>query len=296
MLYIIGGIFIWKNYLTLGEIIAFITFSQYLFQPISVLLQFKATIAETLPAFRSFLHFLKMEEENIYGSVNVKKVNSIEFRDVTFSYGNELILNRISFTIHKGEKVIITGKNGSGKSSILALLLRYYEPDSGQILINDIDISRIPIDKYRMLFSCVSQDVFLFNDTIKNNVFMDIEQGCEMNKHKQLLSFIDKFEEKEDKIVGKNGIYLSGGEKQRIAFARCISKNAEILLADEVTSNCDVACKKEIQDILENSKFNIIFLITHDRHIFSDFQKIIVIENGRIIAIGTYEEVNKFLN
>lgn len=295
LLYVICGIYIWKNNMTLGEMVAFITFSHYLIQPVSILLRIKATYAEILPAFRSYLSFLKMEEENTFGDEKIQEINSIEFRNVFFSYEKENILNGISFIINKGEKVIIAGKNGAGKSSILSLLLRYYEPDAGQILINNIDITRIPIDEYRNLFSCVSQDVFLFNDTIENNICMGDENVGKIFNQNNLLGFLDKFEEKEKKIVGKNGIYLSGGEKQRIAFARCINKNAEILLADEVTANCDIVSKNVIKNILDTSKFKIVILVTHDNNMYDRFPRVIMIENGSIASNGTYEKENDLL-
>ena len=153
--------------------IAFISFSQYLFQPIAILMDLNAIIAEITPALKSFLKFNDMEEENFEGKRTVNEINSIEFRDVYFSYDKQSVFKGLNFTLKKGERTVLMGKNGAGKSSIFSLLIRYYEPDSGQILVNGIDISDIPIDKYRELFSCISQEVFLFNDTIKNNVFIN---------------------------------------------------------------------------------------------------------------------------
>lgn len=290
LLYIIAGVLIWKNQLTLGEMIAFISFSQYLFQPIAILMDLNAIIAEITPALKSFLKFNDMEEENFEGKRTVNEINSIEFRDVYFSYDKQSVFKGLNFTLKKGERTVLMGKNGAGKSSIFSLLLRYYEPDSGQILVNGIDISDIPIDKYRELFSCISQEVFLFNDTIKNNVFINNnDQQFEMQN--KLLRFKDKFREKENKIVGKNGIYLSGGERQRIAFARCLNKKSEILLADEVTSNCDNDSKKLIEKILNESKFKIVLLITHDKQMCSLFEKIILLDEGEIIYQGNNENI-----
>mgnify|MGYP003032317678 FL=1 len=270
--------------------IAFISFSQYLFQPIAILMDLNAIIAEITPALKSFLKFNDMEEENFEGKRTVNEINSIEFRDVYFSYDKQSVFKGLNFTLKKGERTVLMGKNGAGKSSIFSLLLRYYEPDSGQILVNGIDISDIPIDKYRELFSCISQEVFLFNDTIKNNVFINNnEQQFEMQN--KLLRFKDKFREKENKIVGKNGIYLSGGERQRIAFARCLNKKSEILLADEVTSNCDNDSKKLIEKILNESKFKIVLLITHDKQMCSLFEKIILLDEGEIIYQGNNENI-----
>ncbi|WP_246566664.1 ABC transporter ATP-binding protein [Tissierella simiarum] len=240
------------------------------------------------------------EEEEPESTVPfMPKNKDVCFEDVWFSYvENEPVLTGVSFTAENEELTAIVGDSGSGKSTILNLISKYYKPQSGKICIGGIPITEIASEKVLELISMVDQDVFLFNDTIKNNIryarpsATDIEiiQACKLANCD---AFIRKLEKGYDTPIGENGSQLSGGERQRLSIARAILKNSPILLLDEATASLDIenelAVKDAIRNLLKEKKT--VIMIAHTLSIVQNANKIVVVSNGRIIEQGPHEEL-----
>ncbi len=174
LIYAIGAYILMKGEITLGSILAFVTYSNYITYPISSILDIQHMILGILPSTQRFFDFMLLEEEGQNGYLlKGEEIESINFNNISFKYVNEYILRNVNFCIKKNEKVAIVGKNGSGKSTLLNLLLRNYENFSGRLYINKQNITNMQIDEYRKLFSVVEQDVYLFNDTLKYNIVLE---------------------------------------------------------------------------------------------------------------------------
>lgn len=300
ILYILGGILIVNGSLTIGGVFAFLSYSSYVTGPISSILNIRYFFSKIFPSAKRLFSFLDMEEEvNPENGREVEKENQmIQFRNVSFSYEeNREVLKDISFTFSKGEKIAIIGANGSGKTTILNLLLRFIEPTKGEIYIGDKNINQISIDKYRSLFSVVSQEPYLFHDTIMNNINLDgsadeekVERACRQSGANE---FIDKLPKKENSKIGKNGARLSGGEKQKLAVARAIVKDSPIVILDEATSGYDVESDSYLHDVILNElKDKSVIMITHRYDNLEGMDIIYRLSGGRLAKVNKSE--NRF--
>jgi ABC-type multidrug transport system fused ATPase/permease subunit len=210
------------------------------------------------------------EELNTKNNITVgEDIQDISFRKVGFSYeGGTTVLNNISFHVNTGEKVAIIGANGSGKTTIVNLLLRFLEPTNGEIMINGQAVDRFDIGSYRSLFAVVSQEPYLFYDTIYNNINLaelaNMEEVEKASKQSGASEFIHRMLEREGSKIGKNGAKLSGGEKQKLAVARAIVKDAPIIILDEATSGYDVESDTYLHEVLlRDFGHKTVILITH---------------------------------
>ena len=298
VLYVFAGVLIINDNLTLGTFVAFTTYATSFFYPVDIIANIKMYLAEIMPSVESYQSYMELKEEVDQGTefINKEKVE-IEFRDVDFNYvDNETTLRGINFKIKSGEKVAFIGKNGSGKSTIANLLLRYYKPMNGEIIFNGMPIENIELGNYRNQFAVMNQTVFLFNETIMDNITMyDKNRKMQLtNDEEKLLDFVNEYPEKFHTMVGLNGSNLSGGEKQRIALARTLNKRARILLLDEATSNCDNKTENIMKNILRNSSDDIVICITHNLSQIEDFDRIYLLDQGQIVREGSYKEVCDF--
>lgn len=295
--YIVAAIQIWNGKLSIGAFIAFIQYAGYLFAPIDVIAGLKVVLGNVLPSVKSYNDFMTLEEENfVAGKQEVMIPQAINFNNITFAYEKQIILRNFSLTLHRGEKTAIVGLNGSGKSTLINLLLRYYTPQKGEILFDEENIERYSLEKYRQCFSIMGQNVFLFNASIENNINMFQEKSIDVKKeYRDILSYVEQLPENYQTIVGFDGAKLSGGEKQRVALVRSLSKKADILILDEATSNCDVEMEHMFKTVLENDVHGYVLCITHNYEIIKAFDRIVVLDAGNIILDGTYEEVSPYL-
>ncbi|MCP4152532.1 MAG: ABC transporter ATP-binding protein [bacterium] len=223
---------------------------------------------------------------------------AVEFQDVTFSYQAEVpVINTVNFTAESNEMIALVGASGSGKSTLISLLLRFYEPESGKILIDGNDILSIKLRSLRDSISLVTQDVFLFNDTVENNIaygsknysLRDIEKAAEIAR---AADFIEKLPNKYNTVVGERGIFLSTGQRQRLSIARAILKKPAILIFDEATSSLDSESESLIQEAMtEVMKNRTTFVIAHRLSTIIEADKILVIENGDIKESGNHKEL-----
>ena len=232
--------------------------------------------------------------------IQLKSFNKhIEFKNLSFEYEESegLVLSNINFKINKGEVVAIVGPSGAGKSTIADLIPRFYDPKDGEILIDQENIKKLSLASLRKNMGIVTQDVILFNDTIKNNIAYaqpkatteSIINAC---KAANALEFIEEIPEGFEAIIGERGVKLSGGQKQRIAIARALLKNPPILILDEATSSLDTESEKKVQTAIEALlKDRTALIIAHRLSTVQTANKIITIEKGRVSEIGTHDEL-----
>ena len=232
--------------------------------------------------------------------VQMKSFNKhIEFKNLSFEYEESegLVLSNINFKINKGEVVAIVGPSGAGKSTIADLIPRFYDPKDGEILIDQENIKKLSLASLRKNMGIVTQDVILFNDTIKNNIAYaqpkaTMESIINACKAANALEFIEEIPEGFDAIIGERGVKLSGGQKQRIAIARALLKNPPILILDEATSSLDTESEKKVQTAIEALlKDRTALIIAHRLSTVQNANKIITIEKGKISEIGTHDEL-----
>ena len=241
-----------------------------------------------------------MEKEKFGDKKKEKLKGNIEFKNVSFSYNNnDMILENLSFKINENETVAIVGKTGSGKSTILSLIDKLYEINSGKITIDNIDINDFDKDSLRNNISIITQSPYIFNFTIKENLSLvkpdmtktEMINACSLaSLHEFIVSLPNGY----DTILGEDGINLSGGQRQRLAIARALLKDTEIILFDEATSALDNTTQKEIMEAINNMKGKYtIIIVAHRLSTIKNSDRIIFIENGKVKSEGTHEQLIK---
>jgi subfamily B ATP-binding cassette protein MsbA len=223
--------------------------------------------------------------------------DGIRFEDVTFSYGDENVLNHLNFILKKGSHIAICGLSGSGKSTLVDLLMRFYDPAQGRILFDEKDIKTLKILDLRKMFGMVNQETILFNDTVYNNIVLGLENIEEQDvieaaKIANAYDFISKLENGFHTNIGDRGAKLSGGQKQRISIARAILRNPAILILDEATSAWDAESERAVQTALDNVlKNRTSIVIAHRLSTVANADEIIVLDKGNIAEQGTHQEL-----
>ncbi len=289
------------NNLTAGEFTAFATALLMLLNPIRKLTALNEHLQVGYSAALSIFEVIDETKESDQGKISRKKITgNLRFEDITFTYPNSknLTLSKVNINIKAGEKVALVGKSGGGKSTIMNLIPRFYSCNSGKITLDEIDIKNYKLANLRDHIALVSQDIVLFNDSVRNN----IAYGKKYNE-KQLkaaakaanaLEFIENLEQKFDHIIGDKGVKLSGGQKQRIAIARAILKNSPILLLDEATSALDSESEKLVQKALDNlMKNRTSIIIAHRLSTVINADKIFVVHAGKIVEEGKHSDLIK---
>ena len=301
VIYIGGKQYIDGEIASIGIIAEFILYVNMLTWPVAVV-GWVTSIVQRAEASQKRINQFLQEEPNIVSTVKEETPikGKIEFKNVTFTYEDTNItaLNNISFTINKGETVAILGKTGSGKSTILDLIARLYDIDSGQILIDDIPIKELNLQSLRQSIGAVPQDAFLFSDTIKNNIKFGKENSTDEEiiavakkavVHENIMGFNKQYET----ILGERGITLSGGQKQRVSIARALLKDPQIYLFDDCLSAVDTETEEEILNQLKKeSKNKTTLIVSHRVSSAKNADKIIVLEDGKLMQEGTHEELN----
>jgi ATP-binding cassette subfamily B protein len=288
LIYVVGANMVFNMQLSVGNVFAFITYSAYVTGPISAILNIGYLLSGIIPSTKRYYEFMELAEENDNAdAVIFPQCGDVELKNISFSYDKKkMVLKDVSLLIPKGSKVAFIGKNGSGKSTIIDLLLRMYEPTEGSLLLSGNNIWDMPLGKYRNMFSVVSQEIYLFNDTIRNNICLyrqvedkkifDICESCGLG------DFITKVSL--DYCVGQNGTKISGGQKQKIALARALLHDRPIVIFDEATSSTDEYSEQQINSLL-HTKFidKTVIVVTHRTNILNEMDQIVELEDGRIV-------------
>ena len=286
-----------KGSMSVGDFSGFITAMVLLMTPLKRLTNVNAMIQRGIAAASSIFSLLDEGNELDLGTKDAGRLNgSVSFKDVTFAYGKDKeTLKDINTKINAGQTIAIVGKSGSGKSTIVNLIPRFYDVGSGSIEIDDVPIESYTIKSLRSNISLVTQEVTLFNDTIESNIVygghsnQDISDAIQAS---HIDEFIDELPEGLQTKVGDQGILLSGGQRQRIAIARALLKDAPILILDEATSALDSESEKFIQKAFDRLMENrTTFVIAHRLSTIENADKILVLSNGKIVEEGTHEEL-----
>lgn len=292
-----GGYSVISGEMTTGSLISFIVAFLLLYTPIKTMGRAFADVNKALAAADRIFEILDVDQEVLEkeNPVELTNINNIVFDKVGFSYGKTQLFKEINLKIEVGEVLAIVGPSGSGKSTLVNLIPRFYDVTSGSITIDDNNIKDLSIKSLRDKISIVSQDTFLFDGNIKDNIAIGRfnateEEIMEVAKLAYVDNFVKELPDKYNTRVGERGVMLSGGEKQRISIARALLKNAPILILDEATSALDNESEAVVQQALSNLiKDRTVFIIAHRLSTIKNASRIIVIDNGHIVEEGTHE-------
>ncbi len=282
-----------------GDLVAFFTALSMLAQPVREVVSQSGPIQQGVAAAQSLFEILDQPAEPETGDYRPGRVRgAVEYRDVSFAYGTdkEAALRGVSFTVPAGSQLAIVGRSGSGKSTLVNLLPRFYELGSGAILIDGRDVRDYELKALREQISVVSQEVTLFDDTIRNNIAFGREVSEQALQRAaeaaHVLEFATALPQGLDTMVGDRGVLLSGGQRQRIAIARALLKDAPILILDEATSALDTEAERHIQSALAQLvRDRTTFVIAHRLSTVEQADRILVLDAGRVVESGTHAEL-----
>lgn len=295
----VGTKMVINEVLTVGTLMTFYSIVTYLLDPVKNLCQLQPQLQTAIVAADRLNDILELEKEKNEDIVEAKEElfnNKIEFKDVNFRYGNrDLVLNKINFQISYGDKIAIIGESGCGKTTLAKLLISFYNVESGEILFDGININKFSKEKLRKKIAYISQEIFLFSDSVRNNLLFGNKDVSEEEMIKVCkMSLVDDFVQKlpfgYDTVIQEGGDSLSGGQKQRLAIARAILRKPDILIIDEATSNLDSITEQSIKSTFDKLDITCI-IIAHRLNTIKDCKKILVMDNGSIIESGTHDEL-----
>ena len=294
----VGSMQVINGKLTLGEMMVFNTLLGYFTEPVKNLIGLQPTIQTAMVSADRLGEVIDLDieqkDERIIPN-NLK--GDIEIKNLDFRYGTrEQILKNINIKIKKGEKIALVGESGSGKTTLAKLFLKFFDFEKGEININDFNIKDIDITFLREKISYISQDIFLFNNTIKENLILNetikMEEVIEMAKKINAYDFINQLPQRFNYVIEENGANLSMGQKQRLSILRALLKKPDILIMDEATSNLDTITENIIQNTLNNLDMEMtIIIIAHRLSTIRMCDRIYVLDKGEIIESGTHEEL-----
>ena len=296
-----GGYFIMNNTMTYGEFVSFTLFLGFMIAPIVQMSNIGSQLTEAFAGLDRTQELMNLPEENDPENRNIvlgKIEGNLSFKNVSFAYNDKVnVLHDISFEASKGNVIAMVGSSGSGKSTIAGLVTAFLNPNSGQVLIDGVDLSKVDLRSYRNQLGVVLQDDFLYEGTIRENILFprpdatqkeleEAVQGAYVNE------FTDRFEKGIDTLIGERGVKLSGGQRQRISIARALLAKPKIVILDEATSNLDTQSEAFIQKSLSLlMKDRTTFVIAHRLSTIQKADQILVIENGDIVERGKHKEL-----
>ena len=288
--------------MTAGDFLAYFTAMGMLVKPAKTLININKPLQQALIAGVSVFNLIDEESESNLGSKKMSRATGdIHFENVSFSYSNNKpSLKNVTLSIKQGETIALVGSTGSGKTTLVNLLTRFYNPTDGKIYIANEDISNFDLKSFRSNFSFVDQNVRLFNDTISGNIAFGQKDKMPMDSIvnaaniSNSIEFIEKLDNKFDSDIGEDGVTLSGGQRQRLSIARAIAKDSPILILDEATSALDSATEKLVQSaITKMQKGRTTIIIAHRLSTIQNADRIIVLKEGKIIEQGSHNDLIK---
>ena len=298
-----GVILVQEGQLSVGDLFTFILYSVFVGASLGGIADLYSQLQKAIGATENLLEILDEEQES---SADTKKedkevkLGTVAFENVSFAYPSRndvSVLSDLSFTVASGQQVALVGPSGAGKTTITALLLKFYDISSGAILIDGSNIESYKLDQLRSSMAIVPQDVVLFGGTIYENILYGDpkatnEQVRAAAKKANALEFIEEFPEQFETLVGERGVQLSGGQRQRIAIARAILKNPKILILDEATSALDSKSENLVQEALDElMKGRTSIVIAHRLSTIKKADKIVVLKEGKVAESGTHDEL-----
>lgn len=299
---VLGGIAVINGHMTLGALTAYVIYARNCTWPMEELGWITNEFSSSLASMKK-IKKIYSEHSTLNITENPVHVDTVkgavEFDHVSLTLGEKEILSDISFKLEPGKTLGIMGQTGSGKSTIINLLQRFYDPTEGNIRLDGNNIEKMELEQVREATAVVMQDVFLFSDTIEENIRMGRRDDMTMEEIKDAADkakasdFIEKLDDTYKTVIGERGVGLSGGQKQRISIARAISKNAPILVLDDSTSALDMETESEIQKTLDEIESTTRVIVAHRISAVRNADEIIYLDNGRIAERGTHEELLK---
>ena len=295
-----GGIQVVSGEITIGTLVAFNSYLLLLLMPMRFLGFITAFIQRALVGAKRIFEVLDAipEIKDKPNATDLSQIDGhVEFEDVSFSYGQEPVLNKVSFEAKPGETIALLGATGSGKSSVISLIPRFYDVTGGQLTIDGHDVRDLKVESLRKHIGIVHQETFLFSTTIKENIAYGrpgatAEEIMNAAKAAEAHDFIASLPEGYDTLIGERGSTLSGGQKQRVAIARALLKDPGILILDDSTSSVDIETEYQIQKALQALlKNRTTFVITQRLSTIKNAHKIVVLDGGKIAEIGTHDEL-----
>ncbi|MDO5017679.1 MAG: ABC transporter ATP-binding protein [Lagierella massiliensis] len=289
-----------KGFLTVGSMMAITQIFNYVAIPIQMIPRFSAQMKGIKGKISENDEFLKLEWED-KGTKDFDLDEKIQIKDLSFSYGDKLVLSNLNMSIKKGEKIAVVGESGSGKSTLAKIILKRLRDYSGEIHVDENDYKNISVEDFYKKVSPVSQEVFLFNDSLKENIalYSDVsdEKVQKAIEDAGLVPVVQGLKDGVDTLLGEYGVGLSGGEKQRISIARCLIKDSQLIVMDEATSALDIVNARNIEQLLLDLSQTVL-VITHriDPEILKQYDRIYVLREGKIIESGKFEKLNYFNN
>lgn len=288
--------------LTIGEAMSYFGAMMLMMGPVKRLTKINEVIQLGLAAAHSVFELLDENTEQDTGTRELEHVEgSIEYRNVSVTYDKEEVVTDVSFSIKPGQTVALVGASGSGKSTIANLLARFYQPSSGEILLDDVSINELTLSNLRSHIAFVSQHTVLFDDSIRNNIAYGCPDGIDEQRMQQAVAiahvkeFVSQLPEGIETEVGEKGIRFSGGQRQRIAIARALYKNAPVLILDEATSALDTESERLVQEAMQDlMKNRTTLVIAHRLSTIEHADKILVLDKGSIAEQGTHQELLEY--
>ncbi|BCK00802.1 ABC transporter ATP-binding protein [Anaerocolumna chitinilytica] len=291
-LYILGAYLVFHKELSVGSLFAVLSYTGYITGPISLIFNIRYSFSSILPSAKRFFEFMDLETEpsGKLTGINLDSIKGkITFENVSFSYREEEeLLEGVNFEIQPGEKIALIGENGAGKSTLINLLLRFCQPVGGRILLDGINIEGFKLRDYRKLFSVVSQDIYLFDSTIEENIglfpFIKDKRVKEAAIKSGAKNFIDEMPDNYKSKIGNNGSLLSGGQRQKLAMARAFARSSKILILDEATSNYDAQSEMYVNDLITKIGNDItVIIISHKESILKKVDRVFKLEDCKIM-------------